>query len=216
MGGEGEGRIPGMRARAILLVVLLAAGVLAAGPAAEEYTWWVETCATETAQATGCAAGDEELAGWALAAWQRESGGAVAFRRSASEAGARIRIRWAGGGRNLYGETRAIEAGGKRGAEIYVLPEVRALSPEIAAAAGGDVLLRDAIVYLTCLHESGHALGLAHTREFTDIMYSFGYGGDVVAYFGRYRRLLRTRADIAVHSGVSENDRAALRRLLVK
>ncbi len=198
------------------MVAMLAALLVPVAVAAEEYTWWIEPCTGAAATATGCTAGDEQLGEWALAAWQRESGGAVAFRRSASEAGARIRIRWAGGGRNLYGETRAIEAGGRRGAEIYVLPEVRALSPEIAAAAGGDVLLRDAIVYLTCLHESGHALGLAHTREFTDIMYSFGYGGDVVEYFARYRRLLRSRADIAGHSGVSDNDRAALRRVLIQ
>ena len=57
--------------------------------------------------------------------------------------------------------------------------------------------LRDTIVYLTCLHESGHALGLVHTRAFADIMYSFQYGGDITAYFERYRVQLKMRADIA-------------------
>jgi hypothetical protein len=70
--------------------------------------------------------------------------------------------------------------------------------------------MRDAIVYLTCLHESGHALGLAHTRSFADIMYSFQYGGDITAYFQRYRVLLKTRADIPAHSGISDADRVAL------
>ncbi len=106
---------------------------------------------------------------------------------------------------NLYGETEPILVDGKRGGNIYVLPSV---------APGADPLLRDAIVYLTCLHESGHALGLVHTRAFADIMYSFQYGGDIPAYFGRYRVQLKTRADIAAHAGISDADRAALRLAL--
>src|SRR6202034_3311746 len=69
-------------------------------------------------------------------------------------------------------------------------------------------------VYLTCLHESGHAFGLAHTRNFADIMYSFQYGGDIAAYFGRYRVRLKTRADIAGLSGISDADRVAMRLAL--
>jgi len=45
-------------------------------------------------------------------------------------------------------------------------------------------------------------------------MYSFQYGGDIPAYFGRYRKLLKTRADIAAHSGVSDADRVALMQAL--
>ena len=78
----------------------------------------------------------------------------------------------------------------------------------------GDRLLRDAIVYLTCLHESGHALGLSHTAVFADIMYSFQFGGDIHEYFGRYRRKLATRDDIAKYSGMSEADRARLIEIL--
>jgi hypothetical protein len=102
---------------------------------------------------------------------------------------------------------------GKRGAVIYVLPDTRALGPDIDHATRSDHLLRDAIVYLTCLHESGHALGLEHTAEFADIMYSFRYGGDIVEYFERYRRLLKTRADIPAHSGISDADRKAVQHL---
>ena len=105
---------------------------------------------------------------------------------------------------------------GKRGAAIYVNPDVSELGDEINAAATRDHLLRDAIVYLTCLHESGHALGLSHTGKFEDIMYSFGYGGDITEYFDRYRRVLGGRNDIRSHSGISDYDRKRLLDLFRK
>ena len=109
-------------------------------------------------------------------------------------------MHWVTGNQGLYGETRAIDVNGERGAEVYVLPTV-------VSSGEKDQLLRDAIVYLTCLHETGHALGLEHTADFADIMYSFQYGGDIPEYFGRYRKLLESRADIAKHSGMSAGDR---------
>jgi hypothetical protein len=172
--------------------------------AAEQYSFWVDPCTKEAAQATGCEPGDPELGAWAFEAWQRESNGAISVMKSATEAHARIRIHWANGNMSLYGETQSVLVDGRQGAIIYVLPETEARS---------DRLLRDAVLYLTCLHESGHALGLKHTDRFADIMYSFQYGGDIVEYFDRYRRLLKTRADIPAHSGISDADRAALRAL---
>jgi hypothetical protein len=188
--------------RKLLLLAFVFAILL---PAAEEYSYWIEPCPPETARSTSCEAGDPELGRWALEAWQRESGGMIALRKTDSEEHARLRLHWANGTSSLYGETEPIMVDGKRGGNIYVLPSV---------APGADPLLRDAIVYLTCLHESGHALGLVHTKSFADIMYSFQYGGDIPAYFGRYRVLLKTRADIPAHSGISDADRVALRLAL--
>ena len=185
-----------MRALAILLLL---GGSLSA---AEEYTYWIQPCPATTQIDTSCNAGDPELAQWALEAWQRESNGAITLRQARAESQARFRLHWANGASQLYGETEPILVDGQRGANIYVLPSV---------APGSDRLLRDAVVYLTCLHESGHAFGLAHTRAFADIMYSFQYGGDIPAYFGRYRDLLKTRVDIAKHSGISDADRTAFR-----
>ncbi len=187
----------------ILALLLVFAALLL--PAAEEYSWWVEPCPPETARSTGCEPGDPELGRWALEMWQRESDGAFVLKKSPGESQARIRIHWANGTSSLYGEAQPIMVEGKRGASVYVLPTM--------GSARGDHLLRDAIVYLTCVHETGHALGLAHTREFADIMYSFGYGGDIVAYFQRYRGQLNTRADIPAHSGISDADRTAMRLL---
>jgi len=87
---------------------------------------------------------------------------------------------------------------GVRGAEVYVVTPAEPMA---------DELLRDAIVYLTCVHETGHALGLPHTAAFADIMYSFQYGGDIGEYFGRYRRKLEHRADIHKNPGISDEDR---------
>ena len=159
--------------------------------------YWVEPC---THPESGCKRDDPELAQWAMEAWQAASGDALHLEKTADRAQAHIRVYWVTGNEGLYGETRRIDVNGERGAEVYVLPTV-------VPAGVKDELLRDAIVYLTCLHETGHALGLEHTANFADIMYSFQYGGDIPEYFGRYRRLLDSRADIQKHSGLSADDR---------
>jgi hypothetical protein len=174
--------------------------LLAASP--DVWSYWIQPCTAEAAKESGCRAGDSELGAWALQSWARASGGVIAFAPATSEKSARMRIYWTSGRSQLYGEARPIEVNGKRGAEVYVLPGM--------AKGDEDPLLRETVVYLTCLHESGHGLGLAHTREFDDIMYSFQYGGDIREYFGRYRRVLSERADIAKHSGMSPADRHAL------
>jgi hypothetical protein len=155
---------------------------------------------------------DPELVRWALAAWQRSLGKTVRF-RPVSESGALIRLYWIEPNEGTYGEMRPLTVGGRRGAAVFIQPDVESLGPDIAQRARGDALLRETIVYLTCLHELGHALGLPHTRDFRDIMYFFGYGGDVVEYFNRYRAKLRSRSDIATVSGLSDADVSHIRAL---
>ena len=158
--------------------------MMIAALAALTVTFWVETPKTP---------GDDQLATWALDDWARSSGGRLAWKRVTKPEDARIRIRWVDAEKGLYGEAR--------GGDVYV---------SLSVAPAGDPLLRQTVVYLTCVHESGHALGLKHTAAFADIMYNFRYGGDIGEYFGRYRRRLKKSDDIGTTSVLSADDRAAL------
>ncbi len=155
---------------------------------------------------------DRQLAVWALEAWARSSGGALRV-EPGDEARAGIRLYWAAAGGGQYGEMRCIIVNGRMVAEVYVRPDTTALDPDIADITDRDPLMRDTIVYLTCLHELGHALALEHTEDFRDSMYFFGHGGDMPGFFIRYRNQLRARRDIASVAGLSSHDIARLRAL---
>jgi hypothetical protein len=182
----------------LALIVISTGHDIPTARAADTTTFWVEPCTVMTA---ACEAGDGDLARWALAAWETASVGRLHFTETKDRGQALIRVRWADKDSGLFGESVSILVNGRRGSELHILiPEH---NPK-------DTLLRDTVVYLTCLHESGHALGLPHTRAFADIMYNFQFGGDIEEYFGRYRRLLATREDIHKNAGMSPSDRAAL------
>jgi hypothetical protein len=122
------------------------------------------------------------------------------------EAGIRVYFNGAGGN---YGETRP-----HLNRATGLIDEA-----EVAIAADApiqaDPLTRDIIVYLTALHELGHALGLEHTANFDDIMYLFREPEDGPRYFGNYRRRLRSGDDIgtAIATGLSAYDVTVLHGL---
>jgi hypothetical protein len=82
-------------------------------------------------------------------------------------------------------------------------------------ASTGDRLEQQIILYLTALHELGHALGLRHTDDFSTIMYSFRRPDDGERYFGAFRQRLRGADDIgtARATGLAQADVEALRAL---
>jgi len=184
----------------VSLLLLAASFILAAGTAVgADTSFYLSPCNDAN---TGCEAGDLDLARWALQSWQTASEGKLHFVETKDESNALFRFVWASPTGGLYGETVPIDVHGQRGARIFIVNTTRGMT---------DHLLRDTIVYLTCLHESGHALGLSHTDQFADIMYYFGFGGDINEYFGRYRRKLAAREDIRKNSGLSPAD---IRRLI--
>jgi predicted Zn-dependent protease len=148
-----------------------------------------------------------DFAEWAMEAWAKGSGGTLRAVRVAKPEEAEIIFRFVNPRRRgLYGQSTAVQREGKIVSEIVINPSIDSLGPDMAAAVAKDPLYGDVILFLTCVHEAGHALGPVHTRDYADIMYSFEFGGDFVAYFQRYRNRLRSVDDIRATSPLSSGD----------
>src|ERR1700694_4739403 len=78
--------------------------------------------------------GDRQLAQWAFEAWERSSGKRFRF-EAAAESSAVVRLYWAEANEGLYGEMRPLTVGGKRGAAVYIRPDVESLGEGIARRA---------------------------------------------------------------------------------
>ena len=204
---RGTGRFP-----TVVSAFVLGSAVLVSQAAGQDAGEAIPYFIADGAGVPGYQPSDGELARAAFEAWARESAGRLRF-VEAGEADAIIHLIWIAPGSGVYGEMRRVIIDDLPRAFVYVTPAIDGQGPAIARLAGRDPLLRDTIVYLTCVHELGHAVGLPHTAEFEDIMYSFAFGGDIVRYFMRYRDRLDDRADITNHSGLSPSDRAILHGL---
>ena len=150
--------------------------------------------------------GAEPLVTQALATWTRAAGGRLVLQQTREPNSALVRIRFAPAD-GVYGETspQIDRATGTIGSADVL----------ISGHIAGDALYQRIVIYLTALHELGHALGLPHTAAFDDIMYSFRRADDGERYFSAYRRRLRTSDDIGMEraTGLSPADVAALRAL---
>ena len=152
-------------------------------------------------------AGAIALVDRAVSTWSAAIGPLVTLQRANSSANAAIRVRFARS-RGEYGETRPrVDPGSGmiRSADVVITTDT----------GGDDPMTQRIVLYLTALHELGHALGLRHTDNFSDIMYSFRRTDDGDRYFAAYRRRLRSSDDVGstAASGLSPNDLVAAREL---
>lgn len=206
------------RLMAILFALALLSASIGAQPrpltpldASGRITFFVDEGESES----GFRSPDRELATWAVKAWERAIDGKLRF-EAANRDSALVHVLWVPADGNEFGEMRRLVVNGRPGAAVFIRPDVSALGPELSRLAREDPLVRETIVYMTCLHEIGHAIGLVHTANYRDIMFFFGYGGDIPNYFLRYRKQLQSRGDIATVPGLSETDIAAVRKLYVR
>ena len=151
-------------------------------------------------------AGGDQLVERAMQTWTRAAGGRLRLERSATQQAADIRVHfftrdW------RYGMTQARpdpRTGLLTRAEVVV-----------AADADGDALDHQIVIYLTALHELGHAIGLSHSADIAQIMYLFRRPGDGEQFFGSYRKRLRSADDIGAEraTGLAPDDITNLRAL---
>jgi hypothetical protein len=141
----------------------------------------------------------------ALKVWTGAAGERLTMARTPDRAGAAIRVFFVRSDTN-YGETAPYV---DRRTGLIASAEV-AINSDVPA----DSLDARIIVYLTALHELGHALGLPHSDTFNAIMYRFRRADDGERYFGAYRKRLRSADDIGSPraTGLADEDVEMLRR----
>jgi len=189
-----------------LLVVLLAFGVLAVAGEARAAHWAPGATIRVWIDPAGAPPGGDAPVERAMQTWTTAAESRFRLVRTSTKGMAAIRVHffthdW------RYGMTQA-----RPDPQTGLLAEAEVV---VAADAGGDALDHQIVVYLTALHELGHAIGLSHSADIADIMYLFRLPGDSERFFGGYRRRLRSADDIgtARATGLSPNDARVLQAL---
>ena len=182
----------------VLLMLALQTVTAARWPAGAVIRVWIDPVKAP--------AGGDDLVERAMKTWTEAAQGRFRLVRSASNEAAAVRVHffsrdW------RYGMTRA-----RPDPVTGLIAEAEVV---VAADAGGDALDRGIVIYLTALHELGHALGLSHSADISDIMYLFRLEGDGERFFGAYRHRLRSADDIgsARATGLSAEDVRLLKSL---
>jgi hypothetical protein len=149
---------------------------------------------------------NRELVRLALANWQEASAGRLRFEESEAFEAATLRVFFAG----YYPDF-----GTAKPQVDLASGEIRRADVIVVSDPLGDRLQRDLVVYLTALHELGHALGLPHSERRGEIMYGFHGPEDAEWTFENYRGKLRSLEDIGKDraNGITEEDRRALAAL---
>lgn len=158
--------------------------------------------------------GDRQLAIWALEEWQRAAG-KIHFDGSNVEGRSLLRLYWVPWRAGELGVERTILSNRLPAAIVFIAPDVRenAVGSATARAVRADPLLRDTIVYLLCLHEIGHGLGLGHTADSNDVMHAGGRRDDNLRVFQQYRRRFSTRASMRTTNWLSNADKRRVAEL---
>ena len=118
---------------------------------------------------SGYRPGDDDLATWALQEWERASHGTIHFERTLDEAESLLRLFFLNPGPAKIGTSQRFMSMRRVRAMVTVRANVEVLVEPLGTLVKKDSLLRDTIVYLTCLHEIGHALGLPHSSSQDDV-----------------------------------------------
>jgi hypothetical protein len=186
-----------MRAARLFLVAALSQSLAPRWPAAAPVTVWIDT--------RSAPAGANMLVERAMKVWTDAAGGWLVLTRGQARDAA-IRVFFVKSTTN-YGET-APRVDRRTG--LITNAEIA-----INAAVPDDPLDAAIVVYLTALHELGHALGLPHSDTFTAIMYRFRRPDDGERYFGAFRRKIGGLEDVGSTraTGLDPEDVARLRAL---